>query len=45
MVTVMLAMLVGLAGYLGIRLHSAVNENSQLRAHVASLKRQLGRQI
>jgi hypothetical protein len=41
-ITVMLALLTGLAGYLGMRLHAANSENSLLRTHVASLKRQLG---
>jgi hypothetical protein len=43
MVTVMIAVLIGLSGFLGIRLFAVVNENSALRAHVASLKRQLQR--
>jgi hypothetical protein len=43
MVTVMIAVLTGLSGFLGIRLFAAANENSALRAHVASLKRQLQR--
>jgi hypothetical protein len=39
--TVMIIVLVGLSGFLGMRLFAVVSENSALRAHVASLKRQL----
>jgi hypothetical protein len=42
MTTVTIGLLLVLIGYLGIRLFSAISENSALRAHVASLKRQLG---
>ena len=41
MVAVMIAVLVGLSGFLGIRLFAAATENSALRARIASLKRQL----
>jgi hypothetical protein len=41
MTTLMIGLLVGLAGYLGIRLHAAITENSALRASVAMLKRRL----
>lgn len=41
MAAVLIVGLVGLAVYLGIRLHSASVENSSLRANVASLKRRL----
>jgi hypothetical protein len=36
-----IAVLVGLSGYLGMRLNAASTENSALRAQVASLKRKL----
>lgn len=36
------AALVGLCGYLAMRLHAAHVENSALRANVALLKRRLG---
>jgi hypothetical protein len=42
MTIVTMGLLVDLSGYLGMRLHSVVTENSALRAHIASLKRQLG---
>ena len=35
MTIVMMGALVGLSGYLGIRLHAVVSENSALRANVA----------
>ncbi len=41
MLTVMLAVLLVLSGFLGIRLHSASTENAALRTHVAALKRQI----
>ena len=41
MTIVMLVALVGLSGYLGMRLHAAISENSALRANVAMLKRRL----
>jgi len=41
MTTVMIVALAGLCGFLGMRLFGAINENSVLRARVASLKRQL----
>ena len=41
MLTVMLALLLVLSGFLGIRLHSASTENAALRTHVAALKRQI----
>ena len=41
MTTVMIAMLLVLSGYLGLRLHTAISENSALRANVALLKRRL----
>jgi hypothetical protein len=41
MATVMIAALVVLSGFLGMRLFAAASENSALRAHVAALKRQL----
>ncbi len=41
MTTAVITMLVVLSGFLGLRLFAAVNENSALRAHVASLKRKL----
>jgi hypothetical protein len=43
MAALMITLLAGLSGFLAIRLHSAVSENSALRTHVASLKRQLQR--
>jgi hypothetical protein len=43
MVTLIIAVLAGLSGFLGLRLFTAVHENSALRAHIASLKRQLQR--
>jgi hypothetical protein len=41
MTTVMIGALLGLAGYLGMRLHAASTENSALRASLATLKRRL----
>jgi hypothetical protein len=41
MTIMMIAALAGLSGFLGIRLSGLINENSVLRARVASLKRQL----
>ena len=41
MTTVMIAGLVGLSGYLGMRLYAVISENSALRANVALLKRRL----
>ena len=43
MTTFVIAALVALSGYLGARLFAAANENSALRIHVASLKKQLQR--
>ena len=43
MATLMIAVLVGLSGFLALRLYSAMSENSALRIHVAALKRQLQR--
>ena len=43
MITLMMGALVLLSGYLGLRLKASRNENSSLRANVASLKRQLQR--
>lgn len=43
MATLMIAALIGLSGYLALRLYSAVAEISTLRVHVAALKRQLQR--
>ena len=41
MTAVVIALLVALIGYLGMRLFSAAGEISALRTHVASLKRRL----
>ena len=41
MTTLMIAVLVALSGYLGMRLHFAATEISNLRASVAALKRRL----
>jgi hypothetical protein len=41
MTTVLIGGLVGLSGYLGIRLHALLTEISTLRANVALLKRRL----
>ena len=41
MTTLMIGVLIGLSGYLGMRLHAAATENSALRANVAALKRRL----
>ena len=41
MATVTIALLVGLSGYLGARLHAAIAEISALQAKVAFLKRRL----
>jgi hypothetical protein len=41
MASAMIALLVGLSGYLGMRLHTAITENSALRANIALLKRRL----
>ena len=43
MMAVLIVALLGLSAWLGIRLHSAIAENSSLRANVASLKRRLDR--
>jgi hypothetical protein len=37
-----IALLVGLSGYLGARLHASATEISDLRKNVAMLKRRLG---
>ena len=42
MTIMMIALLVGLSGFLGMRLHAASTENSALRANIAALKRRLG---
>jgi hypothetical protein len=41
MATAMIVALVVLCGFLGLRLFASASENTALRAHVASLKRQL----
>jgi hypothetical protein len=41
MTIVTIAVLVGLSGYLGMRLHAEITKNSTLRATVESLKRRL----
>ena len=41
MTIVTIAVLLGLSGYLGMRLHAEITKNSSLRANVASLKRRL----
>ena len=41
MTIVMIGVLAGLSGYLGMRLHAVISENSALRANVALLKRRL----
>lgn len=41
MTIAMIAVLVGLSGYLGMRLHAEITKNSSLRANVAQLKRRL----
>jgi len=41
MTTVLIGVLVGLSGFLGMRLFAAVSENAALRANVALLKRRL----
>jgi hypothetical protein len=41
MTIAMIAALVGLSGYLGLRLHAEITRNSSLRANVAQLKRRL----
>ena len=41
MTTVMIAALLGLSGYLGMRLQAAATENSALRVNLALLKRRL----
>lgn len=41
MTLAIIALLVGLSGYLGARLHAATTENFALRANVAFLKRRL----
>jgi hypothetical protein len=43
MTLLLIGALAALTGYLRIRLSAANNENTALRAQVASLKRQLGR--
>jgi hypothetical protein len=44
LITMIIALLVGLSGYLGTRWHAAAVENSDLRKSVAILKRRLGSQ-
>jgi hypothetical protein len=41
MTIAMIAVLVGLSAYLGLRLHAEITKNSSLRANVAQLKRRL----
>jgi len=41
MTIVTIAVLIGLSGYLGMRLHAEITKNSTLRATVESLKRRL----
>jgi hypothetical protein len=41
MTIAMIAALVALSGYLGMRLHAEITKNSSLRANVAQLKRRL----
>jgi len=41
MTIAMIAVLVGLSGYLGMRLHAEITKNSSLQASVAALKRRL----
>jgi hypothetical protein len=41
MTIAMIAALVGLSGYLGLRLHAEVTKNSSLRLSLAQLKRRL----
>jgi len=41
MTIAMIAALVGLSGYLGMRLHAEITKNSSLQASIASLKRRL----
>lgn len=43
MTTAFFALLVGLCGYLGMRLHAAKTENVALRTNIAQLKRRLDR--
>jgi len=42
MAALIIALLVGLSGYLGARLHASATENSDLRKNIAMLKRRLG---
>jgi len=44
MSTLIIALLLGLSGYLGARLHASAAENSDLRKNVAILKRRLAQQ-
>ena len=41
MTIAMIAALIGLSGYLGVRLHAEIGKNSSLQASIASLKRRL----
>jgi uncharacterized membrane-anchored protein YhcB (DUF1043 family) len=41
MTIAMIVALVGLSGYLAMRLHAEITKNSSLRANVAQLKRRL----
>ena len=41
MTIAMIAALVGLSAYLGLRLHAEITRNSSLRASIAQLKRRL----
>jgi hypothetical protein len=44
MSTLIIALLLGLSGFLGARLHASVAENSGLRKNIAVLKRRLAQQ-
>ena len=44
MTTIIIALLLGLSFFLGVRLHAAVTENTQLRTNIESLKRRLDSQ-
>jgi hypothetical protein len=39
-----IALLLGLSGYLGVRLHASVTENLDLRKNIAFLKKRLAQQ-
>jgi len=44
MATLIIALLLGLSGYLGVRLHASAAENSNLRKNILLLRKRLAQQ-